>query len=311
MRIVIAGGSGFLGRPLARQLAAEGHDVVILTRGPDSKGRDPIGSGGRIRGVAWLPDGSAGSWTAEVDGAGAVVNLAGASIAGRRWSDAQKQLIIDSRLQATRSLVTAIERAEIRPPVFVSGSGVGYYGPRGDEVVTEQTEAGSDFLAGTCAAWEAEAQRGSSDRTRVVRVRTGLVLEKDGGALAPMLPPFKFGVGGPIGSGRQYWPWIHRDDWVALVRAAIQSTNLAGPINATSPEPVTNASFARALGAALHRPALLPTPAFAMRLLFGEMADSLILSGQRAVPDRAERAGFTFKYRHLDDALRAIFSARA
>jgi hypothetical protein len=238
------------------------------------------------------------------------VNLAGASIAGSRWSNAHKQLILDSRIQATRSLVTAIEQAEIRPPVFVSGSAVGYYGPRGDEVVTEQTEAGTDFLADVCVKWEAEAQRAASDRTRVVRLRTGLVLDKDGGALPPMLPPFRFGVGGPIGSGRQYWPWIHRDDWVALARVAIQSPNLAGPMNATAPEPVTNASFARAVGAAMHRPALLPMPAFAIRLILGEMADGLILSGQRAVPERAERAGFTFKYRRLDDALRAIFNAR-
>ncbi|HEY7287427.1 MAG TPA: TIGR01777 family oxidoreductase [Vicinamibacterales bacterium] len=310
MRIVIAGGTGFLGRPLARQLAAEGHDVVALTRGSGSQGRDSIGSGGRVRAVAWVPDGSTGPWAAEVDGAGAVVNLAGASIAGSRWSNAHKQLILDSRIQATRSLVTAIEQAEIRPPVFVSGSAVGYYGPRGDEVVTEQTEAGTDFLADVCVKWEAEAQRAASDRTRVVRLRTGLVLDKDGGALPPMLPPFRFGVGGPIGSGRQYWPWIHRDDWVALARVAIQSPNLAGPMNATAPEPVTNASFARAVGAAMHRPALLPMPAFAIRLILGEMADGLILSGQRAVPERAERAGFTFKYRRLDDALRAIFNAR-
>ena len=311
MRIVIAGGSGFLGRPLARQFAAEGHDVVILTRGSDSKGRDSIGSGGRIRSVAWSPDGSAGPWAAELDGAGAVVNLAGASIGGKRWTDANKRLILDSRIHATRSLVTAIVRAEIRPPVLVSGSGVGYYGPHDDDIVTEQTQAGGDFLADVCVKWEAEAQRASSDRTRVVRMRTGLVLEGDGGAMAPMLTPFKLGVGGPIGSGRQYWPWIHRDDWIALVRGAIQSPNLAGPMNATAPEPVTNAAFARALGAALHRPALLPTPAFAIRLLLGEMADGLILSGQRAIPERAERAGFTFKYRHLDEALRAIFSARA
>ncbi len=202
MRIVIAGGSGFLGRPLARQLSAEGHDVVVLTREADSRRRDAVGSGGRVRSVQWSTD-SAGPWAAEVDGAGAVVNLAGASIAGKRWSDAHKRLVLESRLQATRSLVAAFQRARTPPPVFVSGSGVGYYGSHGDEILTERAEAGDDFLAGVCVKWEAEAQRASGARTRVVCVRTGLVLENDGGALPPMLPPFKFGVGGPIGSGRQ------------------------------------------------------------------------------------------------------------
>jgi hypothetical protein len=310
MRIVIAGGSGFLGRPLAHQLSADGHDVVILTRGPASTRGDSL-LNGRVRSAAWSPDGSTGSWAAEIDGAGAVVNLAGASIAGKRWSDAYKRLILDSRILATRSLVAAIQRADAPPRVLVSGSAVGYYGPRDNEVVTEQATAGTDFLANVCANWEAEAENASSDRTRVVRVRTGLVLEKDGGALPPMLPPFRFGVGGPIGSGRQYWPWIHRDDWVGLVRLAIQSSTLTGPMNATAPEPVTNAAFARAIGNALHRPALLPTPGFAMRLLLGEMADGLILSGQRAVPARAQEAGFSFKYSTLDHALRAIFSVTA
>jgi uncharacterized protein (TIGR01777 family) len=309
MRIVIAGGTGFLGRPLARQLSADGHDVVLLTRGENSSGRDSTGSGGRVRAVAWSPDGQSGPWASEVDGAGAVINLAGASIAGKRWSAAHKQLVLDSRLRATASLVAAIRRAAAPPPVLVSGSAVGYYGPRGDEVVTEQTPAGHDFLAGACVRWEAEAEQATSDRTRVVRVRTGIVLEKDGGALPPMLVPFKFGVGGPIGSGRQYWPWIHRDDWIGIVRLALQSPGLSGPLNATAPEPVTNAAFARALGAALHRPALVPTPAFAVRIILGEMADGLVLAGQRAVPERAEAAGFVFAHRHLDAALRAIFKA--
>jgi uncharacterized protein (TIGR01777 family) len=310
MRVVIAGGSGFLGRPLTRQLAADGHDVVILTRAT-AAGRDFPSGTGRVRAVTWSADGSAGAWAAEADGAGAVVNLAGASIAGSRWSEAQKRRILETRVLATRSLAEAIKKAKTPPPVFVSASAVGYYGPHGDDIVTEENAAGDDFLASVCIKWEDEAQRASSDHTRVVRIRTGLVLEKDGGALPPMLLPFKLGVGGAIGSGRQYWPWIHRDDWVSLVGAAIQSANLAGALNATAPEPVTNAEFARALSAALHRPALLPAPAFAMRLLLGEMADSLILSGQRAVPERAERAGFTFKYRRLDEALRAIFRATA
>ena len=212
-------------------------------------------------------------------------------------------------MQATRSLATAIRNAASPPPVFVSGSAVGYYGPLDERTVTEDAPAGSDFLARVCAAWEAEASRAAGDRTRVVCLRTGLVLEKDGGALPQMLPPFKLGVGGPVGSGRQYWPWIHRDDWVALARWAIADASVTGAVNGTAPNPVTNTEFARALGRALHRPAFMPAPAFALRLLLGEMADALLLSGQRAVPAKATRLGFTFKYAEVDAALRAIFSA--
>jgi uncharacterized protein (TIGR01777 family) len=192
--------------------------------------------------------------------------------------------------------------------VFVSGSAVGYYGPRGGEVVTEEAPAGSDFLADVCVRWEEEASR-AANRTRVVFVRTGLVLERDGGALAQMLPPFKLGVGGPLGSGRQFWPWIHRADWVALVRWAIDDASVEGAMNATAPTPETNADFTRALGRALRRPAFLPAPAFALRLMLGEMADALLLSGQRAVPSRAERGGFTFCYPRLGDALDALFGS--
>ena len=237
---------------------------------------------------------------------GAVVNLAGEPIAARRWSDGHKARILDSRLQVTRTIVNAIRDAASPPAVFISGSAVGYYGPLRDEIVTEDAPPGSDFLASVCAQWEAEAMR-AAGRARVVCVRTGLALERDGGALPQMLPPFKFGVGGPVGSGRQYWPWIHRDDWIALVRWAIDTPSVTGPVNATAPSPITNAEFARALGRALHRPAFMPAPAFALRLLLGEMADALLLSGQRAVPAKAQRLGFTFRYSQLDDALRAIF----
>jgi uncharacterized protein (TIGR01777 family) len=260
--------------------------------------------------VAWAPDGTAGPWAPAIDGAGAVINLAGESIAARRWTTAQKNRILESRVQATRSLVEAIGKAAAPPRVFVSGSAVGYYGPLGGEVVTEEARQGHDFLARVCVAWEAEAQKASSDRTRVVCVRTGVVLEKDGGALPQMLPPFRFGVGGPIGSGRQYLPWIHRDDWIAMVKWAIATAAAAGPINATAPAPETSRAFAQALGRALHRPAFMPAPAFALRLLLGEMADALLLSGQRAVPAKAQHLGFTFRYSQLDDALRAIFRDR-
>jgi hypothetical protein len=302
MKIVVAGGSGFLGRPLAAALARDGHHVVMLTRSSA-----PAPGGSPSRAVTWMPNGAVGPWAEEINGAAAVVNLAGESIAARRWTDAQKRRILDSRVQATRSLVAAIEQATTPPPVFISGSAVGYYGPLGDEIATEGTPAGSDFLARICVQWEAEAIRAASDRTRVTCVRTGVVLEKDGGALPQMLPPFKFGVGGPVGSGRQFWPWIHREDWIGLVRWAIETPTAAGAINVTAPTPVTSADFARALGRALHRPAFMPAPAFALRLLLGEMADALLLSGQRAVPARAERGGFRFRYAQVDDALRAIF----
>ena len=298
MKVVIAGGTGFLGRSLSQSLAAEGHDVVVLTRGSADR---------TLNAVRWTPTGEGGPWGSAIEGAGAVVNLAGESIASKRWTEAQKRNILDSRVQATRSLVSAIRTAANPPPVFVSGSAVGYYGPLGDGIATEDAPPGSDFLARVCVTWEEEARRAATARTRVTCIRTGLVLAKDGGALPPMLPPFRFGAGGPVGSGRQYWPWIHRQDWVDLVRWTIRTADAGGAINATAPNPVTNAEFARALGRAMHRPAFMPAPAFALRLLLGEMADSLVLSGQRAVPGRAERGGFTFTYRTVDDALAAIF----
>jgi uncharacterized protein (TIGR01777 family) len=242
----------------------------------------------------------------EIDGAGAVINLAGESIAGKRWTAAHKQRILDSRVAATRSLAAAIRSAAPPPPVFISGSAVGYYGPLGAAPATEATPAGSDFLAGVCERWEQEAMR-VADRTRVTCVRTGIVLERDGGALPQMLPPFWFGAGGPVGSGRQYWPWIHRDDWIALVRWSMATPAAAGAVNVTGPQPVTNAEFARALGRALHRPAFMPAPGFALRLLLGEMADALLLSGQNAVPAKAKREGFQFRYPTIDAALGAIF----
>ena len=303
MKIVIAGGTGFLGRPLAAALAADGHDLAVLTR-KDSPRPPPD----RARAVPWVPDGAAGPWAAEIDGAGAVVNLAGESIAARRWSAEHKRRVLESRVNATHSLADAVRAAAAPPEVFVSGSAVGYYGPRGDELVTEETPAGSDFLARVCTQWEAEAHRAASPRTRAVYVRTGLVLEKDGGALPQMLLPFKLGAGGPVGSGRQYWPWIHRQDWIDLVRWTIRTPAVSGPVNAAAPNPVTNKAFAQALGRALHRPAFMPAPAFALRILLGEMADALLLSGQRVVPARAERLGFTFRYTEPDAALRAIFT---
>jgi len=301
MKIAIAGGTGFLGRPLADALARDGHDIAVLTR----QTRPP--SSPRTRFISWTPTGTSGPWASAIDGADAVVNLAGEPIAAKRWTDRQKQRILDSRVLATRSLAAAIGTVAAPPSVFVSGSAVGYYGPLGDEVVAEDRAAGADFLARVCVQWEAEAMRAAGPPTRVACIRTGLVLERDGGALPKMLPPFWFGAGGPVGSGRQYWPWIHRQDWIDLVRWTIQTPAASGPINASAPTPVTNADFARALGRVLRRPAFMPAPGFALKLLLGEMADALLLSGQRAVPAKAERLGYTFAFKHLDDALGAIF----
>jgi uncharacterized protein len=304
MKVVIAGGTGFLGRPLADALAAQEHAVVVLTRGASST--RPNG----VRLVPWTPDGEAGAFAREIDGADAVVNLAGESIAAGRWSPERKRAILDSRIKATRSLTEAIARAARPPGVLISGSAVGYYGPHADDIVTEDTPSGSDFLARVCQHWEAEADR-ASVRTRVVCIRTGLVLALDGGALPQMLPPFRMFAGGPVGSGKQYWPWIHRDDWIALVRWAIGQSTVSGALNATAPNPVTNAAFAHSLGAAMHRPSVLPAPAFALRLLLGEMADALLLSGQRAIPAKAQHQWFTFQHEEIASALRAIFGVAA
>lgn len=302
MKVVIAGGTGFLGQGLARALARDGEEAVILTRRTSP---DRAGLSGRS--VAWTPGtGGSDTWVTEIEGAAAVVNLAGESIAARRWSAAQKQRILESRLQATRALAQAVHRAARPPRAFVSGSAVGYYGPLGDEVVTEEHSAGSDFLASVCQQWEAAAVEDAGGAARVVCIRTGLVLDKDGGALPRMLPPFKLGIGGPLGSGRQYYPWIHVADWISLVRWTIDNPAATGAINGTAPTPVTNAEFTRALGRALHRPAFMPAPAFALRLALGEMADALLLSGQRAVPARAERLGFKFRHADLDEALRSV-----
>lgn len=300
MKVVVAGGSGFLGTALVRALASD-NEVVILSRRPSASGQ------GRVTVVPWTPDGSVGPWTTALDGADAVVNLAGESIAAKRWTDAQKTHILDSRLLATRSLAAAIAGASRPPSVLVSGSAVGYYGPLGEEPVTEDHAPGTDFLAGVCVKWEQQAVAVASPKTRVVCIRTGLVLDRRGGALPKMLPPFWIGAGGPVGSGRQFWPWIHIADWVGLVRFGIDRPVVSGAINLTAPNPVTNREFARMLGRAIHRPAALPAPGFALNLLLGEMADALLLSGQRAVPARAEQLGFRFAYRDLDSALVAIF----
>jgi len=304
MRIVIAGGTGFLGRALTDVLGRDRHDLTILTRHAAPAADAPAMPG--VRTMAWSPDGSVGLWASALDGADAVINLAGESIGEGRWSGARKAAILDSRVRATRSLVSAITRASSPPRTLLSASAVGYYGSRGDDVLTEAASAGADFLAGVCVQWEEEARRAKSPRTRVIAVRTGLVLDRRGGALPRMLTPFRLGAGGRLGSGRQYWPWIHRQDWVALVRFLLLNQSAAGPVNASAPLPVTNAEFTAALGRAMRRPALMPAPGFMLRIVLGEMADALLLSSQRVVPTKAQELGFTFTYPRLDQALENI-----
>jgi uncharacterized protein (TIGR01777 family) len=236
-----------------------------------------------------------------VDG---IVNLAGANVGGKRWSDEYKKEIRESRLQATRALVDAMRASTRRPRVFVSASAVGYYGGRGDEEVTESTSAGSDFLAEVCKAWEDEAARAEQLGVRTVLLRTGVVLDRNDGALKKMVPPFKAFVGGPIGSGQQWVPWIHIGDEVGLILWALAGT-VRGPVDATAPKPARMQDFARALGRALGRPSLLPVPAFALRLAIGEMAE-VLLEGQRALPRKALEGGYRFQFDDLDRALRDV-----
>jgi uncharacterized protein len=306
MKVILAGGSGFLGRALTARLIAGGHDVVVFTRQSSS-------TQGRVRRVAWRPDGSAPpveagrptGWAAEIDGADAIVNLAGEGIADKRWTKARKQALVESRTLSTRSLVAAVRATARRPPVFIQASGVGYYGTTADEILDESAPPGSDFLAQLCLTWEAEARAVEALGARLVIVRNGVVLARHGGALKKMLPPFLFFVGGPIASGRQYLSWIELEDWTGLLSWAIATTSASGVFNATAPEPVTSAQFSRALGRAVHRPSWLPVPAFALRVMVGELADAGLINGQRVVPKRALDLGFTFSYPAIDAALAA------
>lgn len=307
MRVVIAGGGGFLGSPLSWAWAEEGHDVRVLTRGlapGQAQHESGTGKPGITR-VGWEPDGRAGQLAREFEGASAVINLAGTSIAGARWTAARKASIRDSRMLATRSLAAAFAEADVPPAVFISASGIGYYGDRGSEVLTEDSAAGTDFLAQLCVEWETEARRAERPGVRVVLLRTGIVLEKGGGALPQMIRPFRFFAGGPLAGGRQYMSWVHRHDWTEMVRWIVETPGVTGPVNVTAPHPVTNAEFSRALGRALHRPSLAPVPRLALKIVLGEMA-AAVLASQRALPGRAQSAGYHFRYPEIAIALRGI-----
>jgi uncharacterized protein len=296
MRILITGASGLVGSALAAALRAEGHAVGAFVRPPNVAGRDD---------VAWNPE------TGEMDlnaaeGVDAIVNLAGASIGEGRWTAKRKELLRTSRVNLTENLVRDLKRLKIKPQVLVSASAIGYYGDRGDEALTETSAPGTDFLAELTRDWEAAAMQAESAGMRTVILRFGIVLSMRGGALPRMATPIKMGVGGKLGSGKQWMSWVMLDDTVSAIRHAIVTPSLRGPVNVVAPNPARNADFTRALARVSHRPAIFPAPAFMLRALLGEMADGLLFSSQRVAPKKLAEANFSFQYPELDAALRHV-----
>jgi uncharacterized protein (TIGR01777 family) len=314
VRIIVSGGTGFIGRALITTLCERGDDVVVLTRGPRG-GRCALGArpaccrgAGKAELVTWSPE-KAGEWSRVVDGADAVVHLAGAGVLDEGWSDERKEVLRSSRIRSTELLAEAMARAERKPRAFVSGSAVGYYGIHaGSQLLTEDSPPGDDFLARLVVDWEKAASAAREAGIRVSHPRTGLVLGRGGGMLAKMLPAFRSYVGGPVGSGAQYMAWIHNADVVRALEYALD-TDLEGPFNLTAPDPVTMDVFARSLGAALGRPALLRVPEIAVKLALGSRAEA-VLTGQRAVPKRLVDAGFAFVFPEVDSALADIVTSR-
>jgi uncharacterized protein (TIGR01777 family) len=297
MRVTITGASGLVGRRLVQALRERGDEVTVLSRSPD-KTRAKLG----VEAVAWQASDEPAP-AAALAGRDAVIHLAGEPVS-QRWNDEVKRRIHDSRVAGTQNLVAGLREAEDRPRVLVSASGVGYYGPHGDERVTESDPASDDFLGQLCVEWEGAADSARELGLRVAYVRTGIALDGKGGALKTMLPPFKLGVGGPIGSGAQYMPWIHIDDLVGIYLAAVDGDEWTGALNGSAPEPVTQKAFANALGRAVHRPAFMPVPKVALKLLMGEMAE-IATTGVRAVPERPLALGYQFRHTDLDEALRS------
>jgi uncharacterized protein len=301
MKIIVTGSTGLVGKALVRSLLAEGHEVTRMVRGGSQTFRAPGTSA-----VSWDPEKGTVN-VSELEGHDAAVHLAGEPVAGGRWTEERKLRILHSRVKSTRLLAETLAAMRDKPKVLVSASAVGFYGDRGDEVLTEESASGEDFLSAVCREWEKAALPASQAGIRVVHLRIGIVLSAEGGALAKMLTPFKLGLGGPVGGGRQYMSWVALDDVVGIVKHALTREEVRGPVNTVAPQPVTNAEFARALGRALNRPAVLPTPAFALRLALGrEMADSLLLGGARVEPARLKATGYQFAYPELEGALRHV-----
>lgn len=304
-RILITGGTGLIGRTLADHLAQAGYEVVILSRNPvHARGLPP---GQRIE--LWDAR-TANGWGPLVNGAAAIVNLAGASIGipPFPWTAERKKRIHDSRVNAGHAVVDAIKAASDKPRVLIQSSAVGYYGLHGDEVITEDSNPGTDFLSRVCVDWENSTAEVESLGVRRVIIRTGHFLSRRGGILTYLALPFRFFFGGPIGSGHQWMPWIHSADHIGAIHFLIENENVRGPFNLAAPHPVTNAEMARALGKVLHRPAFVPTPGFAMKLALGEMAELLLLGGQRVVPQGLLQAGYPFQFRDVEPALRDLLT---
>ncbi len=303
MRIILTGGTGLIGKALAIDFIKQQHEVFVLSRDPERRpGQLPAG----VKLVKW--DGrSVEGWGHLVDGAEAIVNLAGESIAAGRWTDERKQRILNSRLNAGLAVVQAVEQASQKPNVVIQSSAVGYYGPSGDQDITEGTPPGKDFVSQVCVRWEGSTTNLEKMGVRRAIIRTGIVLDAHEGALVPMLLPFRLFTGGSLGNGRQWFPWIHLADEVSAIRFLIEHPEGSGPFNLAAPDPLTNAQFSRMLGKVLRRPALIPVPAFVLRLLFGEMA-TVLVDGQKVLPSHLENLGYQFRFPHIEPALRNILN---
>lgn len=294
MKVLITGASGLIGKALQKSLAAKGYEMLLAGRGEPREANQ----------IKWsVEDGFREEDLARLEGLDAVIHLAGEGIAGLRWTDEKKKAIRDSRVLGTHNIVNALASLKQKPGVFITGSAIGFYGDRGEEVVTETSRPGDTFLSEVCKEWEMESRRAEDSGIRTVLLRTGIVLSKDGGALATMLTPFKLGVGGVVGSGKQWMSWVSLDDVIGIINYALENENLRGAVNVVSPQPVTNEEFTKTLGEVLYRPTFLPLPEFAVNLVFGEMGDALLIDSTRVEPERLSDAGYVFKYPNLKQAL--------
>ncbi len=292
MKILITGSTGLLGQALQRSFAEKGYEMLLASRKESTDDKH----------VQWSIEGGFTN-PEKLEGIDVVVHLAGENVSGLRWTDEKKKAIHDSRVLGTRNVVDAISKLKHRPKTFIASSAIGFYGERGDEECTESSAVGDNFLAGVCREWESESRRAEDAGIRTVLLRTGIVLSKDGGALATMLTPFKLGVGGVVGSGKQWMSWISLEDEIAIINFAIENESLRGAVNAVGPNPATNEEFTKTLGEVLYRPTFIPLPEFAVSMIFGEMGDALLLASTKVLPKRLEDAGFEFKYPNLKKAI--------